>query len=78
MLIYITIIFIITGLYQLRSGIKQKLIKPMLVSLVLMLISLFYIYNYYLEWGLPGPSKLVTFIFDPLSKLVFSERYSFK
>lgn len=75
--IIITLVVISLSAVQVPHIIKNKLYKELAVSVALISIALIYSYSEVLDWKLPGPTKFIEVIFDPVSKIVFGEKYTY-
>ncbi|TYQ17969.1 UNVERIFIED_CONTAM: hypothetical protein Cloal_0364 [Acetivibrio alkalicellulosi] len=78
MVFIVTILHVFIFGLLIWMGMKEKDKKVMVISQVLIVISLFYAVNYILEWNIPTVGKVLTFIYEPLSNLVFDTDYSYR
>ena len=69
----ITLAFIIIGGIQVYTLLKKKLVKEMVLTVTLLLISLFYCYNETFNWALPAPSVFIQKACDPIAEIVFGQ-----
>lgn len=68
----ITIVIVVAySLFQVIFYIKNRHFKEILVLLVLLSISVFYLIDYYKEQNALRLTGLLIFIFEPVSKLLF-------
>jgi len=66
--IFITVIY---AFIQFFFYIRKGYIRELLISLVLILISCFYMVDVFLELNAPRPSDFIEFIFRPVAELIF-------
>jgi len=78
MVFIVIVLHVLISAFLIWTGMSEKNKKIALVSQTLIAISLIYALNYILEWNLPGPGKAITYIFEPLSNLIFDTDYSYK
>ncbi len=71
MVCIITIVFAIIAAVQVKTTVRKKLYPELVLSMILLAVSLVYSYGEVLEWNLPGPTKFLTYIYDPVSHYVF-------
>lgn len=78
MVFIVILIHVLIFVFLLWKDVNKKDKKLILVSQFIIIISLFYALNYVLEWDLINPKKILTFIYEPLAKLVFNVEYSYR
>ncbi|MCX7921693.1 MAG: hypothetical protein N3B21_06730 [Clostridia bacterium] len=74
---WLALIFLSFTAVQIWYTVSKGLWKESIVSIIVMAAAAFFAYNRILDWNLPEPGDMIVRILDPISRIVFGEKYIF-